>query len=236
MKTENNPENKIINNVLKEIENKKICPTPKWCFVCKNFSFWLIVVFSAIIVSLSLSLMIFLFVSHDWDVYELESGNLVKHIIVYTPYLWIIIFLLFVFLTIKIFSKTKEGYKFGFFKSFIAGFLLIIILSSFATIFGLSSKINDEFRQKIPAYKSFVKDRCDIWDNPEKGLLSGEIIKIINNEEFVLKCSSGVVWIVKKENTKLIPETLEILEGKKIKMIGKKEAENFFIVNTIKPW
>jgi len=231
--------NDISKKVLDKINCDKICPTPKWCFVCWNYGSWFIVILSGLIISLSLSLMVFLFVSHDWDVYELESGNLINHIIVYTPFVWIIIFLLFILLAVFWFNKTKQGYKFGSLKSLIIGVLLIIIFSSIIAITGFSAKLNDEFRQGLPGYKVFVHDKCDIWDDPVKGLLSGKIVEIKNNDEFILNDFNNNSWQVQKKNVKITPPRFFIKNGSNIKMIGRVCeicGNNVFIVNTIKPW
>ncbi len=229
----------ISNDILNKIKCDKICPTPKWCFVCKNYASWLIVFISGLIISLSLSLMAFLFISHDWDIYQLESENIARHILVYTPYLWIILFLLFILLAVYNFNKTEDGYKFGFIRSIFTGLLIVVILSSFMMITGLSSKINDNFRQDMPGYKVLVRDRCDIWDDPEKGLLSGRVQEIKNDEEFILNDFKDNSWQVRKENVKIIPPEFIIKEGGNIKMIGRicdPCPVRTFIVNTIKPW
>lgn len=230
----------ITKKVLQEIERKKICPTAKWCFVCKNYSFWAIVALSAIIVSLALSLMIFLFFSHDWDVYRLESGNLFHHILDYTPYFWIIIFLLFILLAIYGIGKTKEGYKFE--NCRCAGVLvLIIITASLVSVFaGASSLINEKLHKKVPLYNAVLSDKRNIWDEPQKGLLAGEVVNVKDKENFMLKDFKDNNWDVQEEkNIKMIPPNYKIKKGEKIKMIGKPCApcgSNVFIVNTIKPW
>ena len=150
---------KIKDKILNKIENDKISPTPRWCFVCKNYASWFVVILSGLIISLSLSLMIFLFISHDWDVYQLESGYLARHILVYTPFIWILIFLLFILLASFWFNKTKEGYKFVSFKTLIVSVLLVIILSSAIIITGVSSQLNDKFRSDVLGYKTFVRDK-----------------------------------------------------------------------------
>jgi hypothetical protein len=239
MQEEKNNKENLSEKILKEIDFNKICPTPKWCFVCKNYGSWFVVILSGVVISLSLSLMAFLFLSHDWDVYQLESGSLARHILVYTPFIWIIIFLLFILLASFWFNKTKEGYRFGFFKSLTIGVLVVIILSSTAIISGVSSQLNDEFRSEIPVYKAFVHDKCDIWDEPEKGLLSGRVEEIKNNDEFILNDFNDNSWQVREENVKMIPPEFFIIKGGSIKMIGRlceSCGNNVFIVNTIKPW
>lgn len=229
----------IKEKVLKEINDEKINPTPKWHFIVRYYLLWSLIGISIVIIALAFSLMILLFLIHDWDVYQLESGNLVNHILVYTPYLWVVIFLLFILLAVYNFNKTEEGYKFGFFKSIIFSILVIVILSSVYIATGTSSIINDCLRQNIPGYKLFVRDRCDIWDDPEKGLLSGKVGEIKNSEEFLLNDFSGNSWQVREENVKIIPSEFIIKKGSSIKMIGRlclSCGGNIFIVNTIKPW
>ena len=206
---------KIKDKILNKIENDKISPTPRWCFVCKNYASWFVVILSGLIISLSLSLMIFLFISHDWDVYQLESGYLARHILVYTPFIWILIFLLFILLASFWFNKTKEGYKFVSFKTLIVSVLLVIILSSAIIITGVSSQLNDKFRSDVLGYKTFVRDKCDIWDEPEKGLLSGKVLEIVSDEEFILNDFNNNSWQVREENIKIIPPEFIVEKGGK---------------------
>ena len=244
---------KIKDKILNKIENDKISPTPRWCFVCKNYASWFVVILSGLIISLSLSLMIFLFISHDWDVYQLESGYLARHILVYTPFIWILIFLLFILLASFWFNKTKEGYKFVSFKTLIVSVLLVIILSSASvndkpltnatsstSLFIAISKTSFWTFVKLSiSLFFFVRDKCDIWDEPEKGLLSGKVLEIVSDEEFILNDFNNNSWQVREENIKIIPPEFIVEKGGNIKMIGRlcsSCGNNIFIVNTIKPW
>lgn len=226
--------------VLEKIECEKICPTPKWCFVCKDAFLWILLGVCTLAVSLAFSLMIFLFISHDWDVYQLESGNLLRHILIYTPYLWIVIFLLLILLVSYSFGKTKDGYKYNIKKSVGVFVLIILFLSVASVLTGISALFQDSLKLRVPMYKSVIFDKYNIWDEPQKGLLAGRVTKIKDKNNFDIKDFNQDFWHVKEQNTKFYPPNFSIDIGKNIKMIGHIcsycPEKNTFIVTEIKPW
>lgn len=230
----------ISKKVLDKISCDKICPTPKWCFKCMNFSFWIIAGLSGIITSLALSLMIFLFVSHDWDAYQIESGNIVSHVLVYTPYLWILLFLLFVLLAIYGLHHTKNGYKLENKKYAVLATMSILLISLIFAVTGISSAFHENLRNRVSAYKYAVLDKYNVWDNPQKGLLAGKITQIKDKDNFELQDFDQDSWHVQKQNTKFVPSYFTLVEGKNIKMMGHLclpcPNKNTFIVTEIKPW
>lgn len=240
MQEETKKEN-LSDKILKEINCNKICPTPKWCFVCKNYGFWFVVALSGVIVSLTLSLIIFFFMDQDWGTYQLRGTNILNYILFFTPYFWIIVFLLFILLIIYSFNKTKEGYKIGNVKSVQVGALVIIVIALVCVFAGASSIIDESFHKRVPMYSVIIFDKHSTWGDPQRGLLGGEITSIKDVESFVIRDFKNKNWNVQEEkNIKIIPSNFIIKTGEKIKMIGRLclpcPEKNTFIVSEIKPW
>jgi hypothetical protein len=137
------------------------------------------------------------------------------------------------------FNKTKEGYKISHLKSAEIGALIIIVVALACVFAGISAIIDDSFHKRLPMYNSVIFDKHSTWNDPQNGLLGGEVTGVENSERFFLKDFKNKNWNVEKENLIIIPETFILKTGEKIKMIGRicnPCPVRTFIVNTIKPW
>lgn len=233
---ENNQDIDIKNKIMAEIDKDKICPTPKWCFACKNYFVWTLLGTLIILTSIIFSILVFLFISHDWDVYKYVSSNLVQHILFYTPYFWIIFFFVFILFANYVFYKTKEGYKCELKKTRLFGFTIILVIMLISLFLGMARLVHETIFENIPQYDYVIHDKNNIWDNHDNGLLSGQIIEIIDPKTFYLEDFKNKLWQVKEQKDIKMPRNFIIEKGIKIKIIGKEFPGNIFIANTIKPW
>ncbi len=220
---------------LKAIEEKNIVAKPKWRFLLKNYVFWLFFVLATFIGALAVTVIIFIFLDHDWDVFEYFDKSLFEYIFISLPYFWLIIFLLFLAAAYYNFKYTRRGYRYNFFKIFAGGLLLSLTLGILLFLFGLDSEIHEIFLEQIPFYNKLVYTKEDIWVFPDKGLLSGEIIDNKNKEEFKLRDFSGNIWQIQTDGTTW-PDNFVFQVGARIKLIGELKDDNIFLVKIIKPW
>ena len=81
--------------VLAKIKEEHIKPRPKWQFTFKNVLVWITSAIALVFGGLSSSVVIYMLVNNDWDVYEHITGSLAGFIFVTMPYYWLVFMAIF---------------------------------------------------------------------------------------------------------------------------------------------
>lgn len=201
---------------LKTITKKQIKPIPKWEFIAKNWTLWAGIVASFGVLIIGLGLVLF---------------GLIDDII--SPYFWLIVATLFLGLVFLLFEKTKRAYNFP--KWQVATGITIVGLVVGTVVFksGLAQKIDLDLETNIPQYRTVAPMKIERWSNPDKGYLSGEIIKIDKNY-FEIIDFEGKKWIV--SGNPIVRGRIQIVVGEEVKMIGSQVDKNTFEAFEVRPW
>ncbi len=226
--------NSISEKVLKTIKAKKIIPKPRWTFLLKDYSIWLISVLSLIIGSLAFSVIIFLVKNNDWDVYEHINDSLLKFTILSLPYFWIVFLVFFIIVAHYNFKHTKKGYKYQLHTIVISSIIISMLMGAFLYNFGAGNAIDRILAQRMPFYQRFTQDPRNRWLQSEKGLLAGEVIAIEEPNVFQLKDISGKIWYVISGEVSLNGGS-EIKTGDLIRMVGQQLDEDSFQAKRVLP-
>lgn len=229
---------KFCDKVLEKIKEEKITPKPRWQFLLKDYFVWLAFAVSVIVGGLAFCVALSITINNDWDIYHYLSLSPAKHILLSIPYIWIILIFLFLGLSFYNYKHTKGGYRHGAFVVLGLSVVGSVILGLVFNSLGMGRKIDRMFAENIPLYQNIhcCCNRKDIWSQPEKGLLAGEVRKIANDDEFELKDFTGLVWQVEKDEKIIMPVNFVIVIGRKVKLIGEKRAEKLFWAREIRPW
>lgn len=208
----------ISDKALKLINQQQLRPIPKWEFVVKNWGLWL-----GFIISLG-----FLVLGTGVSWFGLADN-------IITPYLWLFIAILFLGLSFLLFKKTKRAYRFQ--KWQVITLIIIVGLTIGGAIFklGVASRVDRSLELRSSLYRQMVPMRMIVWNNPEQGYLSGEIINIINTNNFQIKDFNNKVWIISGQNP-LIRGRVQMVIGEEIKLIGTQTGTNNFSVDEVRPW
>jgi hypothetical protein len=221
-------EEKFEKEILEKIKEK--APKPRWQFLLKDYVIWFLGALSLLIGGLSSSVLIYLLVNGDWAVYGRMDFNWQELVLLFLPYFWIIILGVFVLSAYYYVKHTKKGYQYPIATVVIFSIIASIFLGGCGFVFGLGEAIDNVFGEKAPAYYEFFNPRIRIWREPEKGRLSGLVIRS-EQENFYLLDISRQEWKVYLE--KKPPFLLEI--GCPVKLLGKKIKENEFYAFEILP-
>lgn len=229
----------ISEKVLNEIREKKIEPKPRWQFLLKDYLVWSAFTASVIVGAVSFSVIMFVFLSNDWNLYQYLRINPLEHFVFSLPYLWVIFLLLFLALAYYNYKHTQSGYRYETYAIFGISILASIMLGLlFHFAFGIGERIDTALASNLPLYSRIHAycNRQNIWSQPEKGLLAGEIKRIAEDDEFELEDFKGFVWQVEKDEKALMPGGYLIIAGKRVKLIGEKKAEKLFRAREIRAW
>jgi len=201
---------------LKTITKKQIKPIPKWEFIARKWTLWSGIIASLVVLIIGLGLAIF---------------GVIDNII--SPYFWLIIVIIFWGLSYFLFEKTKRAYIFAKWKVVIVINIIGLIIGGVMFRCGLAKRIDLGLETKLPYYRQMVPMKIATWTNPKAGYLSGEIVKI-NENNFEIKDFEGKDWTI--TGRPLIRDRVSKITGEEIKLIGVQIDDNTFESSEIRPW
>ena len=215
-----NHEEDLKSKVLELIERDKIKPKTKLYFSIKDKTLWSLMLISILICSAAFSVMIFSFTNSELEFYQMTHDNFMDFVLSIMPYLWIVVFVMFAIVGYENFKHTNKGYKYSFIVIIIFGLIINLLFGLIFHYTGLSKIID----QDVPADSIFIKSseslKKSVWNQPERGIISGKVISIIDGSStFVLKDFNNNLWVV---SSKYIPDvSLNLIStSSEIRVIG----------------
>ncbi len=244
---------KLSQSILKKIQQEKIKPVPKYYFILKNISFWILFLFMFVFGFISFSVILFSINNTEFDLFDsLSETSGIAHFFNLLPLLWILFIGIFLGIAIWGLKHTKRGYKIAISFLFFGNILGSMILGSLVYGFGGAEKIENILDENVNIYESVRKKHQKFWANPEaSGRLAG-IIQEINFEENYLELQDlkGKKW--KVSFSKINKRTKNLLrkisknnfqennqkntsKNISIKLKGKISKNNIFEAERIRP-
>ena len=102
----------LSNKILERIDDDQIVPLPRWRFIFLRISFWLLAVISLIFGSLAVGATLFLFIDyHRHGLFAVPRD--MTDFLLMTPFIWIIVFVLFIAVARISIKHTKKGYRYS---------------------------------------------------------------------------------------------------------------------------
>lgn len=228
-------ERSISQKVIERIRQEKISPKARWSFLLCRSAVIAGLVFFAIAGAVSLGIIFSIFS-------QFEVGKIVGRphglgiLFLSLPFVWIILLIFFAILAIVEFAKTRHGYKYK--TRYVGGIFLIGIVMGGALLyaFSFSDKVENYLSENFSVYNKIVRTPEKVWSQPEKGLISGEIVEDKNEKEkFYLRDWNEEIWEVDYSQA-LVRPRVKKEAGEKVKIIGEKEDEYSFKAQEIRPW
>ena len=225
-------ENKNISQIaLERIREEGIKPISRNVFNIKRVLFWSVVGSSFIVGAFTFSLVISALLNNDWDLYNKFGFNFILRTL---PYFWLISLAVFTILGELYYRKTLLGHRRGFIV--IIGIYLVstTVFGSIFYLVGVGNFVEESLENRAPIYRNIMLNRHEVWSHPEEGLLSGIIIRVVDNEIEVVDLN-GFIWLVGTKDSFVRGRT-EIEIGERIKITGNVVNNNIFHADEIRPW
>jgi hypothetical protein len=224
----------LSNKILERIDADQIAPMPRWRFLLLRGSFWLLAILSVIVGSFSIGTILFLSVDfhrHEFWAIPHEATELLLTI----PYIWIILFALFILVARISVKHTRRGYRHQPYAIVFVCVLLSIILGSVIN-FGGVGKMTHELLNQVPFYNSATYDSKDAWNRPDIGRLAGIVLSINENNDFSIMDFAGHIWRVRlatsTNNGSFVPEV-----SSTVRMFGLLEPSlGIFVASSVHEW
>jgi hypothetical protein len=192
-------------------------------------------VISVLAGGLGSSVIFYMLVNNEWDIYQKIGSSLIAFIFVTMPYFWVLFLFIFIISADYYLKHTKYGYRFSLAKIVFLSIVMSIALGALFYNAGVGEAIDNEFSKRIPVYNNLIYNKEKLWMQPEKGLLVGTILKIENNDNFTVVDLNGKNWGVVGEEL-FIRRMVDFKVGGQIKIIGEMKSDNVFAANELRPW
>jgi len=227
---------KIKNSVIDKIKKDHIKPKPKWEFLLKDYTLYALFALLLIIGGLTVSVIILNITTNHWDIHKNLGGSFIVFVLKNLPILWIVLFILFAYLTHLNYIHTRKGYKHHPATVITVNFIISILLGFALFGMGMAHKLERGAQEHFNFYRNMtMKEKIDNWMQIDKGLLGGEIIEIPEKDLLILKNFREDNWNI---DTKKIPPNKKnyLKEGMIIGVIGQKKDDKLFEAERLKPF
>ncbi len=225
----------ISNKVLEKLKEEKIKPIPRWWYVLKNTTIWLLLIVLLLMGAAMTSLALGDIIDGDWDIQPMMGIHLLTFIFMTFPFIWVIVGLVIIFLAYYDFKYLPKSYKIGGQKYLIMIIAIVLSLGLGIYYVGGHNPIK-QLLNHLPPVHDWEKQKDMRWVNPNGGLLAGTIVKVNDEESFVIKdVLMNQEWTIDASEAKKA-KGVSIKENENIKMIGEMKEGNNFIAKDIRPW
>lgn len=220
---------KFSDSIVNKIKCDQIKPVPKWHFLLKSYTFWTLFILSMILGSLSFSVMVHIAQSGDLDLIDHLQGNWLVSAVMLLPVFWLVSLVFFAALAFLNWKCTKKGYCIKRRWIVLGSILLSMVLGAFFYLLGLGRQTDLLMTRALPFYDQYKhKARKDLWQQPEKGLLTGKIIDVDEDtEKLLVRDEDGKDWIVDDRDIVWENDNLEE-RGRIVKVLGQITGESEF--------
>lgn len=225
---------KICQRTIKLIQDEGVTPRPRWHFLFRDCTMWCIFASLLALEVIIAETMLYILFDRYWDVHPFLGMGFWEYVFFSLPYFWIFLFLSFAWIAYLNFTRIKLGYRYPMYTILAGSVVGSVTVGSLLLYGGIVVEMHNLFTKQVPLYNSLVYSKEDIWDRADAGLLGGEIMEVDEGEVFMLKDFKGRYWRVQKELTKGATDNFH--EGSKVRLIGKREGENMFYAEDIRPW
>ncbi len=222
-------------NILGKIKKEKIKPISKWNFIFKRSFIWSLFGVSIILGGFAFGSILAQISNTEWDIHTRVSDSFASFVFMTLPYLWIVFMLGFSALAYYYLRHTSKGYRYNTVILINSSLLISVLFGSSLYATGISHKIENTFQEKIPFYREVLDPRARHWKNPEKGLLAGKVLEIVNDEEIKIMDIKKQIWNVDISDA-IVEKEIPLKENIRLKIIGQKDKEFYFIANEILFW
>lgn len=195
---------KLTHEVLERILRDEIKPVSKTYFTIKNILFWTLWVTTAILGALAVAVLIFTELNIGWEFYEMTHQNAFTFFVHSLPYLWVILLAGVILMGIYNLRHTKSGYRYPLLTIVLVGLVGSGVGGVLLHSYGIGAFLDEGFGRMMPLYTSARSEREGFWNQPDRGLYTGIIAVIDDENELVtLTTADGVTHVF---NTAFVPQ------------------------------
>ena len=154
--------NQLSDNILNELQTRKVTPRPRWHFLLKRSVFWTLGICSTLVGGAAFAVGIFVFVDNSEvgpvAIEQSGIGDLAQNI----PFIWLLVLALFTTSAYVGFRNTRVGYRYATAKVIVAAIIASAVLGLVLDEFDFGQKTHEFLLTHIGFYDSLIHSRDDI--------------------------------------------------------------------------
>ncbi len=210
----------IANKVIDLIEQEHVTPRPRWQFVLKEKALWFFAVLALVLAAAASGVMVFAMANSGFELHRVTHPGLLPFLLDVLPLFWMAIFIVALFIAYENVRHTGKGYRYSFVLLIVGGTVIALAGGTAVYLSGLGSEVDYRFGSRIPLHRATVEQQKALWNQPEQGLLAGEIIEISKDFSLVtIKAFDGATWKVNGEDLR-IRDCQALIQSKEIRFVG----------------
>ncbi len=221
--------------ILDRIKTQGVKPMPKGYFKAREYILWISLSLVAIALSLGFGMIVFMLQGTDMELFEKLGLSFTEKILYTIPSFWIVATFIVAVLAFINFRNTRRGYRISTKQFGIIASIVAVSVGSMAYAFNVSEFVDKIASKTIPLYETVVPLNTNRWFDPAHGLLSGTVRSKDSDKEFTLRDEDLVLWYIDARDAK-IPDNYTFSNGDRVRLIGKMEPNDRFIVTEIVDW
>lgn len=229
-------------SILHEIEKRNVVPIPRWHFLIKRFSFWILAIISVLTGSISMATAIYVFLDNDFIADQdyinryFDQQPLIEDIVKSIPYLWLTALVLFILVAYYGLRHTRKGYRYPTIRVIAGSLLLSLLLSIGLNAFDVGQIIHRYLVENVQVYNKLVYANENRWTQSNKGWLSGKVIRYLAPQHIlVVSDFKKRIWQIDLGKAEVRPGT-PLAPGKYLKITGIRTGEQTFEAKTVLAW
>ena len=178
--------------ILDEIEKRHVELIPRWRFLVKRLSFWLLAAISVVTGGLAMATAIYVFIDNDFIEDHSYIDRLfierpfVEDVISSIPYVWLAALALFTLVAFFGFRHTKKGYRYSAPKVIAASLFASLLLSLCLNTVDIGGYIHRYLIENVHVYHNLINANEQRWTNSQKGLLGGKVVTNDNVQHLIV--------------------------------------------------
>ena len=223
MNTSHEPSSKydqIADKVIGLIEQEQVTPRPRWQFVLKEKALWCAAVLALVLAAAASGVAVFAFANSGFELYRVTHTGFLPFLLDALPLLWMAVFIAAIFIAYENVRHTGRGYRYSFVLLIVGGTVIALAGGAAVYVSGFGSEVEQRFGSRIPLHRPTIEQQKQLWNQPERGLLAGEIIEVSKDFSLVtIKSFNGEVWRVNGEDLR-IRDCQALIQSKEIRFVG----------------
>jgi len=220
--------------LIEKLKQRNLKPKPVWHFSLQTAFYWFLFLMSVILGALAFSIILYSIQQVDFGLVAHMSHSGLEFLLGLAPFFWIISLIIFLFVAMVGIRKSKKGYKVSYTKIIAFSASFSILAGTLFFIGGGGEWLDNAFSSRVSLYEGVQTKKIELWSKPENGHLAGTITDI-GEAKIELIDFNNQVWKIDLEKAN-IPNSVQIEEGEKIKIIGEIISPNTFLAKQLRPW
>lgn len=229
----------LADSILDRIEQDEIAPTPRWRFLCHEYSIWGLWIASVVIGAAAVSVMIFVSLHAGYAFYEATHDSAWEFFLEVLPFVWVLVLVAMVALAYYNIRHTRKGYRYPLWQLIISSLLLSLVGGGALHAAGLGYLIDKKLSENMPMVRTLTGVEHKMWQNPGKGRMVGTFSGFVeeNQTEASFTSVDGTEWVI--DVSELMPKDIDLLvSGEKVRLLGMAASDNesYFYGCGVIPW